>query len=212
VSSGEPIKLLESGLLPCGKLKRVVGSLSAGGCIILPTDTGYLLGVDARNRDAVERLFMIKGREPSNPIHVAVAGLTQAEPLVAVSVKARLVMEAFMPGPITIVLPDRGELPGRLAAGTGHLGIRIPDCAAVLQVCAELGGPITATSANPAGKPPSDRIEELMDIFADSVDCFVAVEKFRYSQPSTVIRVSGEAVEILRQGPVSSEEILAVTG
>ena len=92
-----------------------------------------MLAVDARSENAVEKLFELKGRPFNNPVHVAVHQPSEIGRYGEVDEVAERLIRRFMPGPITLVLRDLGVLPKRLAAGTGKLGVRIPESAVVLQ-------------------------------------------------------------------------------
>lgn len=201
------LKLTQGGLLRLNDLEALCDALARGGCSVIPTDTGYMMAVDALSEAAIARLYAIKGRPETNPVHVAVASLAMAETLAEISPTARQLAQAFLPGPLTIVCPKRALVPDALVANSGTLGFRIPDSPVVLQVCAAFGRPLTATSTNRSGQPPLWDADEIHAELGGELDFLVEARGFASRVPSTVVRVIGEAVTILRPGPLGREEI-----
>jgi L-threonylcarbamoyladenylate synthase len=210
VLTPRPTRLNRTGLLGLGVLSELVAALDRGACVILPADTGYMFAVDALSAGAIENLFAIKQRSLGNPIHVAVASLRQAEALVHMGDKARRLMEHFLPGALTVVMPKKEHVPDLLAAHTGNLGIRIPNSPAVLQLCAELGRPVTATSVNYAGEPPSHDARVILAAFGSRIDFLVEANDFEFERASTVVRIVGDQLEMLREGPIAKAAIETV--
>ncbi|HVT61202.1 MAG TPA: L-threonylcarbamoyladenylate synthase [Thermoanaerobaculia bacterium] len=208
----EPTRLNRSGLLGLGALSELVAALARGACVVLPADTGYMFAVDALSARAIENLFAIKQRSLGNPIHVAVASLRQAKELVHVSPKARELMEHFLPGALTVVMPKKERVPDLLVAHTGNLGIRIPNSPAVLQLCSEFGGPVTATSVNYPDEPPSYDARVILTAFGSKIDFLVEANEFDFERSSTVVRIVGDQVELLREGPIDKAAIESVVG
>lgn len=205
--SARVLRTSQEGLLAEEDLEGLRQALARGGCSILPTDTGYMMAVDALSEGAIARLFAIKGRPEANPVHVAVANLAMAEELAEISETARKLAAAFLPGPLTIVCPKRSIVPDALVAHSGTIGFRIPDSPVVLQACAALGRPLTATSANRSGKAPLWEIEEIQAEMGEEIDFLVEAHGFASRIPSTVVKVVGDEVTILRPGPIGAREI-----
>jgi L-threonylcarbamoyladenylate synthase len=169
-----------------------------------------MFAADASNESAIEHVYRIKNRPKSNPIHVAVATYVQAATLGFIGAKAERLMENFMPGPITVIVPKKESVLEILVASTGTVGIRIPDSPVVLQFCAEFGRPLTATSVNLANEHPLTDMSIIVETFGDQIDFIVESQGFPYSQPSTVVRILNEKVEILRKGQIPAQDILRV--
>jgi L-threonylcarbamoyladenylate synthase len=217
-----PVEIVEIPVSPNRTIRQahvcaIVRHLLQRRFAVLPTDTGPMLACNALDPEAIEALFRLKGRRDGNPIHVAVPDMASAEKLVFMNGAARRVMESLLPGPLTVICPKRETVPDLLVAGTGNLGIRIPDSPAVLQICAAAGVPLTATSLNISGQSPRATIAETLadlhwgacDLVYNVVDPGQAVLR----APSTVVRILGESgAEILRPGPVEQERILAAIG
>jgi L-threonylcarbamoyladenylate synthase len=193
-------------------VSALVRHLSKGRFAVLPTDTGPMLACNALDPEAIEGLFSLKGRPDGNPIHVAVPDIASAEKLIFLSGSARRVMEALLPGPLTVIGRKRDCVSDALVAGTGHLGIRIPDSPAVLQICAAAGVPLTATSLNLSGQSPRGSIAETLAELkwegSNRVYNVVDPRQAVLQAPSTVVRILDDSgAEILRPGPVGEDRI-----
>ncbi|MFH0967361.1 MAG: L-threonylcarbamoyladenylate synthase [Methanobacteriota archaeon] len=123
------------------------------GLIVYPTDTLYGLGADALSEEAVQKVFEAKGREYHNPISIAVSDPDMLAAVAYVDDIAEAFIDAFLPGPVTLILKARSVLPGLLTAGTGCIGIRYPAHDVALEIISRFDSPITATSANMSGGP-----------------------------------------------------------
>src|SRR5206468_1900683 len=120
------------------------------------TDTFYGLGVDPLNEETVGALKTLKGREEGKPILLLIAEITDADPLLLSRPPLfEILTRELWPGPLTLVVPADPELPDGITAGTGSVGLRLPDDERVRSLLAECGGRLTATSANPSGSEPA---------------------------------------------------------
>ena len=187
--------------------------IRAGGLVGMPTETVYGLGADALNEEAVLRIFEAKGRPADNPLIVHVASLEEVAPLVReIPESAKLLMEAFWPGPMTLILPKAECISSAVSAGLDTVGIRMPKSGAARALIRAAGRPIAAPSANRSGKPSpttARHVYEDMDgripMILDGGECEVGVE-------SSVIDVTGETPIILRPGGITPEMVTAVLG
>jgi len=123
----------------------------------------------------------------------------------------RLIAE-FWPGPLTLVLPARQDLPKPLVNSAGSVGVRISSQPIASELVKALGRPITATSANPSGQPPARTIEQAKDYFADRIEIFVDGGELTSRTGSTVAEISGERIRIIRQGDISKADLQRVAG
>ena len=182
--------------------------------MLLPTETVYGLAADAANPRAVARIFEAKGRPRFNPLisHVADAGA--AERLADWDDRARALMDAFWPGPLTLVGPARpdGPVSDLARAGLDTVAVRVPAHPLARAVLRAFGGPVVAPSANRSGRPSpttyADAVEETGTAAAVALDggpCSVGLE-------STVVLVAGGVLRLLRPGAVTREQIEAVAG
>ena len=183
---------------------EAVALLSAGEAIVYPTDTVYGLGVDALNEKAIDRIFMIKGRDKTIAISVAVCSLGMAKKFVELDDFAEKLFLRCMPGPLTMVVKNRG-LPEILTGGTGTIGIRMPDDGIALGIITGLGRPVTATSANRHGKPPARSVGEARAQLGDEIALYVDGGA-RSGESSTVYDCLSRRV--IRQGSLRIENYL----
>ncbi len=154
-------------------LTDAVAALRRGDVIVFPTETLYGLGADALNFSAVEKVFQLKGArfEPTfpgaglRPLDVRVAGRANV-PL------AEKLMARFWPGPLTLVLPARPEIPKPLVNSAGGVGVRISSQPVAQEIVKTLGRPLTATSANPSGQPGAYTVAQARHYFSDKIESF----------------------------------------
>ena len=121
------------------------------GVVVCATDTGYLLGVDGLNPEAIRKIYAIKGRSFDKPIHLVVSDLAMAKILGEFSQEAERVFQRFMPGPLTLIVNKKPIIPDILVGGKHSVGLRMPDNHFLLRLVKATGKPITATSANRSG-------------------------------------------------------------
>lgn len=173
--------------------------VKSGGLVVFGTDTVYGLGCDPFNEESVDRLFEAKGRE-SKAVSVLCSSAEKAGDLVALNPRAQALAAEHWPGAFTIVAPLRMRVPDRLSQGP-DLGVRVPNHARCLELVAACGGWLTGTSANFSGKPPARSAKDALKQLGDSVDIVLDAGPSS-AVASTVVRVVGSEVTILRTGPV----------
>lgn len=183
-------------------LARAAQAIRDGLVVAAASESSFGLLVDAGSPAALDALFALKGRGPSEPVPVLVRDDEDVMRLVAqVPPEARALMQAHWPGALTIVMSARPEVPPRVCGGTGKIGLRVPGpcpAADVLRLC---GRPVTATSANLHGQPPLSRWEDVRALFGDAVAVVVPTAA-PGGPPSTVVDVTVRPFRILRQGAV----------
>ena len=184
-----------------------------GELVGFPTETVYGLGANALDARAVAKIFEAKGRPQDNPLITHVACVEEIPPLVrAIPAAARKLMEAFWPGPMTLILPKADCIPDAVSAGLDTVGIRLPANADARRLIRAAGCPIAAPSANRSGRPsPTTALHVLEDmdgripLILDGGACQVGVE-------SSVIDATGEVPVILRPGGITPEMVERVLG
>lgn len=189
--------------------------LAGGGLVAFPTETFYGLGADPWNERALEALYRVKGRPEHMPILLLLADEAQAS-TVAGPPRADFAVLAhrFWPGPLTLVVEARPELPARLTSGTGTIGVRLPSAAIPRALARSFGRPVTGTSANRTGDPPARLAREVALSLrsapggVDLLDLLVDGGPAPGGQPSTVVDLTGPAPRLVRAGAVPFEEIL----
>jgi L-threonylcarbamoyladenylate synthase len=189
-------------------LGRAASALRQGCVVAYPTETLYGLGVNPFREEALERLYRLKGRPSAMPVSILVKDLVMLEEVAHdLSASAMRLVEAFLPGPLTLVLSARPHLSQRLTAGTGKVGIRISAHPLVGQLFASYPAPITTTSANPTGQPGARDARTVLSYFPEGLDCILDAGPAPGGIGSTVVDVTCEAPAILREGAISAREI-----
>jgi len=194
-------------------LKPAVEALRRGDVVVFPTETLYGLGADALNPEAVQKVFSLKGRDPLNPIPVIIADEAMLQDLVTdVPDLARDLMQRFWPGPLTIVLPGRKDIPKPLLNVSGGIGVRISGEPTATNLVKALGRPITATSANPSGKEPARTLHRAKNYFLGNIEIFLNGGTLTSKTGSTVVEVAAEKIKIIREGEVKRRQLGQVVG
>jgi L-threonylcarbamoyladenylate synthase len=190
-----------------------VVALRRGDVIAFPTETLYGLGADALNAAAVNKVFQLKGRDFANPIPVLVANRDMLGTLVGeVPPLAERLIADFWPGPLTLVLPARKDVPKPLLNLTGGIGVRISSQSIAIELIRALGRPITATSANPSGQAPARTIAQSRKYFAGEIEVFVDGGELTSKTGSTVAEVVGDTIRVVREGEISRVELEQAVG
>ena len=197
------VRCLRAGPAAIAEAVRVVKS---GGVVAIPTDTVYGLGCDPSSDEAVGRLFEVKNRQ-AKPVPLLCADSGVAESLVDLNGVARKLAELHWPGALTIVAPIKKEsnLSPLLDQGSGHLGVRVPDSEVCLALAGKVGGAITGTSANLSGRPSCRTAAQVVESLDGRIQLVIDGGELR-GKESTVVRVSGGTVEVLREGSVRIQE------
>lgn len=194
-------------------IRNAAAIISRGGVIAYPTETIYGLGADATNEQAIRKIFEIKGRNFSNPVSLIIGRREDVYPLVrAIPETAQKLMDAFWPGPLTIVFGAAGCVSPLLTAKTGKIGIRLSGHDTARQIALAAGKPLTATSANLSGLPECATADEVIAQIGDRLDAVVDLGNTSGTAGSTIIDTTTEQPVILRTGVISREEILQKTG
>ena len=191
--------------------QRVKTITQRGGIVAIPTETYYGLGVDPFNQMAVDRLLAAKGRENGRPILVLIGSLEQLSSLVqVVSSVASILIDAFWPGPLTILFPAHPSLPRDLTAATGLVGVRLSSCQPLRELLQRVG-PLTGTSANRAGASPAQTAEAVQEALEDEVELIVDAGPTPGGLPSTVVEAQASP-RIIREGAIERAAIEATLG
>jgi len=192
-------------------VEHAIAALGRGGIVVYPTETFYGLGARALDARGVAAVAALKGRDAGKPIAVIVGDVSQVECIVArVPALARRLIARWWPGPLTLVLPARGDLPPELTAGTGTIGVRVSSHPVARALAA--GGPLTATSANPGGMPSARDIATARAYFGEHVEVYVDRGTLAGEVGSTVLVVGDDSARVVRAGAVAVEALRDVLG
>lgn len=206
--------MMETMCLPAGKesLERAAALLGAGQVVAFPTETVYGLGANALNPDAVRAIFAAKERPADNPLIVHVARREQLDGLCHMTDIARALMDAYWPGPLTMLLKKTERVPDVTTAGLPSVAVRCPRHPVALALLDACDFPIAAPSANRSGRPSPTAAAHVMEdmqgripLILDGGACLVGVE-------STVVDLTGDAPCVLRPGAVTPDMIARIAG
>lgn len=185
--------------------------LRAGHVIAVPTDTVYGVAADGLNPDAIERLYEVKQRPRERPIPLLLADLEDVWHVIrSFPAPAHRLARTFWPGPLTLVLPARPEIPSVLLAGGTTVGVRIPAHERLRELIRRFGRPLAATSANLSDHPPALTAEDVLAQLSGRIPLILDDGPAPGGQPSTVVDCTGSEPVILRPGPLSEEAIARV--
>ena len=189
------------------RIKKAVEILKAGGLIIYPTETCYGVGVMATNCDAVLKLLKYKRRPEGKAVSVAVADRKMADDYVEINEEADKLYKEFLPGPVTVISKSKGKVIRELETEDRTLGIRIPAYELAIELVKELGEPITATSANSAGKKTPYKIQDVFENISarqrKMIDYVIDDGELPHNPPSTVVNTTRHELQIVRRGNIS---------
>ncbi|MCR4440662.1 MAG: L-threonylcarbamoyladenylate synthase [Peptococcaceae bacterium] len=180
--------------------------LKNGGLVAFPTETVYGLGANGLDPAAVRKIFRAKRRPSDNPLILHIANQQEVFYLAGVvPLKAQVLMEAFWPGPLTLVLPRSAFIPDEITAGLETVAVRMPGHPVALALIREAGLPVAAPSANLSGYPSPTRADHVWEDLAGRIDAVIDGGPTGLGLESTVLDVSGEVPVILRPGGVTRE-------
>ena len=191
-------------------LRQAAKLIAKGEVLVCPTDTGYAFSVNALDSKAVAKVFNLKGRVYSNPMHVAVSSIEEAGKYAHINEAARHLARHFLPGALTLVLPKQEIIPAMLVAGRDTIGIRIPDNRVILSLAEMTARPLTATSANISGKPTPYSAEEVVEQLGETTESIALIldqGPLAVHELSTVVDLTASPPQLIRHGRVSWLEI-----
>lgn len=185
--------------------------LRDGKLVAFPTETVFGLGADATNESSIRKLFAAKGRPADNPLIVHLPNVASWQ-LAARDLpeSARVLLQHFAPGPLTVVVPKHNSILNSVTAGQPTVGIRIPNCPIARQVLLEAGVPIAAPSANRSGRPSCTTWQSTLEDLDGTIDAVLCKNTTRIGLESTVVDCCSPSPVLLRPGAIGIEELQAV--
>ena len=195
------------------ELKIVCNLIKNGELVIFPTETVYGIGANALDENAVAKIFLAKGRPADNPLIVHIADRKTIDKIAKdiTEVEQKLI-DAFMPGPFTIILKKKDVLPSNVTGGLDTVAVRMPDNVIAKAIIQFSNCPIAAPSANISGRPSGTDIEEIRQELEGKVSAIIDGGKTDIGLESTVVKVVDEIPIILRPGKITAEDIKNVVG
>lgn len=192
-------------------LAKAAHILKNGGLVASPTETVYGLCANALDETAVRKIYKAKGRPSDNPLIVHIASLDMLMPLVTdISEIASVLIEAFWPGPMTLIFKAQSCIPKVVTGGLNTVAIRFPSHPTILKLIKEAGLPLAAPSANLSGKPSPTTFERVYEDLNGKIDCIIKGKPSHYGVESTVIDTTGQIATILRPGGITYEMLASV--
>ncbi|MCL5091200.1 MAG: L-threonylcarbamoyladenylate synthase [Patescibacteria group bacterium] len=197
-------------------IDTALACLRRGGVVVFPSDTAYGLLADATNLQAVKTLTRFKDRPAGKPISVFVSDWKMLRELVKVDASQEATLRRLLPGPFTVILPSRRRVVSAIESQTGSLGVRLIRFPLINRLVKQYGQPLTATSANLSGSAPRYRIDTFVRRLSGKKQALIGLVvdagPLPRRRPSTVIDLTGEKLQIIRQGdwqPASSKTYLS---
>ncbi len=197
-----------------GAIVEAAAVIAGGGCVAVPTETVYGLAADATDSVAVAGIYAAKGRPGFNPLIVHVADRAAADVLATFDAQAARLAEAFWPGPLTLVLPLRADsgIASLVTAGLPTIAVRVPAHPAMQALLAACERPLAAPSANASGSISPTRASHVLRSLNGRVPLVIDDGATARGLESTIVACVDGQVRLLRPGPVSGQEIVALLG
>jgi len=187
--------------------------IRSGGLVAFPTETVYGLGCDALNPDAAAKVFEAKQRPVFDPLIVHLTDQLMVETVAKnIPSSATVLMDAFWPGPLTLILPKQPGVPDLVTAGLPTVAVRIPDHPVAQALIRESGTPIAAPSANPFGYVSPTTTQHVLDCLDDRIDLILDGGPCPVGVESTIVSLTGAKPQLLRPGGLSLETIQSLIG
>lgn len=185
--------------------------IKSGGIVLFPTETVYGIGANALNDEAVKKIFIAKGRAQDNPLILHISDMDMLDQITEdISEVEYKLMDAFWPGPFTIILNKKNGIANVATCGGDTVGVRMPSNKIAHDLIKESGVPIAAPSANISGKPSGTKLSDIIEELKDKVDYIIDGGETDIGIESTVVRVIDNNVKILRPGKITKEDIESI--
>lgn len=195
------------------ELKIICNLIKNGELVIFPTETVYGIGANALDSNAVNKIFIAKGRPSDNPLIVHIANKATIDEIAKdITEVEKKLIDSFMPGPFTIILKKKECIPSVVSAGLDTVAVRMPDNIIAKAIITYSGVPIVASSANIFGRPSGTKIEDIRKEIEGKVSAIVDGGESNVGLESTVVKVINEIPVILRPGKITPEQIEKVSG
>ena len=190
---------------------KIKACLENHGVIAFPTETVMGLGIFFDDEIAFKNLNQIKGRPSDKPYTLMLSNKENIKDFAYLNEIETSIINAFMPGPITLLLKSRPDLPNWVDLGTGVIGIRVPNYKISIDVLKAAGKPLLVPSANKSGEIPALSGSEVKNIFGDRIGYIIEGDAGK-QMPSTIVDLTKGEINIVREGPITLEDIRKVIG
>jgi len=191
-------------------IKNVAATVKKGGVVIFPTETLYGLGGKASDEEVLKKIYHIKRRSPMKPLPVMISNISEVHGIIShFPERAKLLADRYWPGPLTLVMKSSPTVSPLITCGKDTVGIRIPANRIALDLLKAVGEPLAVTSANISREEDILTIDEIISYFEKEVDIIVDGGSLTFGVSSTVVDITPASPVILREGKISSGEILS---
>lgn len=195
------------------KIRIPAEIIKNGGLVLFPTETVYGLGANGLDETAVAKIFVAKKRAQDNPLILHIADMNMLDKIAKnISITERKLMDTFWPGPFTIILEKKENVPYKVTAGLDTVAVRMPSNKIANTLIRYSGVPIAAPSANISGRPSGTNVQDIFDELYDKVDYIIDGGSSDVGLESTVVRVKDNVPIILRPGKITPSQIANIVG
>ena len=198
---------METRILEETQLEDVVELLLAGEVVAFPTDTVYGVACIYDNEEAIKKMKEAKGRTEYKPFPLMVSNKAQIQEVANTDERSEYIIDAWMPGAITIVLNKKSVLPDSATNNEPTVAIRMADDELVTTIINKVGKPLLVTSANLSGEPSTSRYKEVYEKLNGRIAALVARDS-RGAKASTILDLTSPEIKVLREGPITLDRIL----
>ncbi len=181
-----------------------------GGLVVFPTETVYGLGGDATSADSAKKIYAAKGRPSDNPLIIHVCEPSDAEAYAVTNDTYYKLAKAFMPGPLTVILPKKDTIPLQTTGGLDSVAVRCPSHPIARALIHSAGVPVAAPSANLSGKPSPTCAAHVIDDLSGRVDMIIDGGSSEIGLESTIVKLDGDTAVILRPGAITEDALRCV--
>ncbi len=192
------------------ELSRAAEIIKAGGLVVFPTETVYGLGADATNPEAAKKIYEAKGRPSDNPLIIHIAEPLEAEKYTYTSPAYYALADAFMPGPLTVVMKSRDAIPPTTRGGLDTVAVRCPENPIARELIRLSEVPIAAPSANRSGSPSPTTAAHAVDDMLDRCEMIIDGGECDFGLESTIVKIEDDnSLTLLRPGKITAEDLVA---
>ena len=192
------------------KIEECAKILKEGGLVAFPTETVYGLGALATDKEAAKKIYAAKGRPSDNPLIIHISDPADAEKYAYTSPLYYKLASAFMPGPITVILPKRDTIPSEVTGGLDSVAVRCPSHEIARALISAAGDAIAAPSANLSGSPSPTESRHVIKDMDGRIDAIIEGGSAEIGLESTIVKADGESLTLLRPGAITRDALLCV--
>lgn len=189
------------------QIEEVASLLKEGEVVAFPTETVFGLGVISSSKEAFLKLVNVKKRSPNKPFTLMISSFEQVKEIVELNDLAKKIINKFCPGELTIILKAKEGINDYLDLKSGFVGIRMPNDKFMLELISKVNEPLLVPSCNPKDMVPAKTVEEVINYFDGKINGVVEGKSVS-NIPSTVIKIDGENISLIREGNIKFDEIL----